>query len=118
MLVIAAGLNYDPAGHGTHTQLGMPACGWAIALDIPCPTCGMTTSFTAAADAEPVRAFFTQPLGAVLALVTASLFWAGIWEALTGDRLDAIALRWLRPRTIWYLAALAALAWIYKIVTW
>ncbi len=118
VLLIAAGLDYDPAGHGTHTQLGMPACGWAVTLDFPCPTCGMTTSFTAAADAEPIRAFRTQPLGAVLALATAGLFWGGLWQALTGDRLGAIALRWLQPRTLWLLGALAAASWVFKIVTW
>ena len=44
-LVIAAALSPSNAGHGTHRQLGLPACGWQTNMGLPCPTCGMTTSF-------------------------------------------------------------------------
>lgn len=46
---IAAMLNpYDEQGrprtHGTHRQLGLPACTMLSTVGLPCPSCGMTTS--------------------------------------------------------------------------
>lgn len=118
VLLIAASLSVDPDGHGTHTQLGLPACGWAMTLNAPCPTCGMTTSFTAFADARPIAAFLTQPFGAFLAIVAAGVFWGGVWAAVTGDRIGAIYLRLLRPPLLWSLGGAATAAWAYKLLTW
>ena len=44
-LVLAASLTPAAQGLGTHTALGLPACGWASMSGIPCPSCGMTTAF-------------------------------------------------------------------------
>ncbi|MEM1185599.1 MAG: DUF2752 domain-containing protein [Planctomycetota bacterium] len=118
VLLIAAGLSAAPEGHGTHTQLGLPACGWATALGGPCPTCGMTTSFTCFADNRPAEAFATQPFGATLALVVAAGFWGGCWTLLTGDRIGTIFLRLLRPPLLWTSAVAAGAAWAYKALTW
>jgi hypothetical protein len=118
MLVVAASLTPAAAGHGTHEQLGLPACAWAAGLDTPCPTCGMTTAFAAAANRRPLQAVAIQPMGALLALATAALFWGAGHVALFGSRLGTVAGRWSRPRVLWIVAALFAAAWIYKIVTW
>lgn len=118
VLLIAAGLSVDPEGHGTHEQLGLPACGWAAMLDAPCPTCGMTTSFTAFADADPARAFFTQPLGAALALLTAAAFWASAWAAASGQRIGAMFGRLVRPSLLWGGGVAAGAAWAFKALTW
>ncbi len=42
---IAVWLRPDPSGFGTHQQLGFPPCTIYTYFKIPCPTCGMTTSF-------------------------------------------------------------------------
>lgn len=44
-LVLACRLKPDPAGHGTHQQLGLPPCTMLVLFGRPCPTCGMTTSW-------------------------------------------------------------------------
>src|SRR5687768_9011989 len=44
---IALALTPNPAGHGTHKQLGLSACPSAVLFDRPCPGCGLTTSWTA-----------------------------------------------------------------------
>ncbi len=31
---------------GTHQQLGLPECNFKMLAGVPCPSCGMTTSFT------------------------------------------------------------------------
>ena len=41
LLCIALFLNPSPEGVGTHHQLGLPKCGWILAANIPCPTCGI-----------------------------------------------------------------------------
>src|ERR1051325_190260 len=63
VLLVAAKLDPSPAGHGTHTQFGLPACGWAVVLGHPCPTCGMTTAFAWAVRGRLVASFLAQPMG-------------------------------------------------------
>jgi len=116
VLGVAAWLHPDPSGHGTHTQLGMTPCGWEMVTGYPCPTCGMTTSFAHAADAHFAASFVTQPLGAVLAVLTSAVFWGAVHVGATGSRIGAVAATMIRPATLWALALLAAAAWIYKIL--
>lgn len=118
VLVTASLLTPDAEGHGTHTQLGMPACAWATALNRPCPTCGMTTSFAHAAHAQYLAAARTQPMGFLLTLSTAVGFWFAGHAAATGSRLDLVLGGLLRPRVLWTALGLAALAWVYKLLTW
>jgi len=117
-LAVAAALTPASDGHGTHTQIGLPACGWVVAFDRPCPTCGMTTAFTHAADGELLSSAATQPFGALLAISAAACVWAGLHVALTGCRLGGLATSLLAARSLWILGALAAAAWIYKVIVW
>ncbi len=43
--VMAYRLEPDPRGFGTHQRLGLPPCTIRAVFGIPCPSCGMTTSF-------------------------------------------------------------------------
>jgi Protein of unknown function (DUF2752) len=49
LILTGFGLAYsvtpDPSGRGTHQQFGLPPCVILTLTKIPCPTCGMTTSF-------------------------------------------------------------------------
>lgn len=36
----------EPARMGTHQQLGLPECNFKALAGFPCPSCGMTTSFS------------------------------------------------------------------------
>jgi hypothetical protein len=42
---VAYRLEPDPRGFGTHQKLGLPPCTIRAVFGIPCPSCGMTTSF-------------------------------------------------------------------------
>jgi len=68
VLGVARRLEPDPSGMGTHRQLGLPPCGFALLTGRPCPSCGMTTAFAWSARARPVRAWQANPAGALLAL--------------------------------------------------
>jgi hypothetical protein len=118
VLGLAAWLVPDPSGHGTHAQLGLVPCGWVLAFDKPCPTCGMTTSFAHAADGHFLDALHAQPLGALLAVGCAAVFWASLHAAITGAPLHRVASTMLKPTMLWGLAGAALLAWAYKLATW
>lgn len=118
VLTLALGLRPSTDGHGTHTRLGLPPCGWVVVFHKPCPTCGMTTAFSHAAKGDFLTALRTQPMGLVLVVGTATAFWTGAHAAASGARVwPALALfnrRWV------YMTLITAFlgAWIYKIITW
>ena len=114
VLVTAALIHPDPSGMGTHRQLGLPPCGWLASTGYPCPTCGMTTSFSAAANAKPLGALVAQPFGAAFALATAIFFWGSLHVALFGSNLARAFERLLAPRYLWPTGALFLLGWAYK----
>lgn len=116
-LVVGAILTPSVDGHGTHTQLGMPKCGWVIAFDRPCPTCGMTTAVTHAAHGDLVGAAAAQPAGAVFALLAAMAFWCGVHGAVTGADTVRITGRLFRGRVWWAIGGILLASWAYKMVT-
>jgi hypothetical protein len=56
----------DARGLGTHTQLGLPPCGFWSLTGLPCPACGLTTCFAHLARGELTLALHANPLGVVL----------------------------------------------------
>ncbi len=118
VLVTASALAADEAGHGTHEQLGLPPCIWAVTFDAPCVTCGMTTAFTHAAHGELWTSLLTQPLGMILSVGAAAVFWIGLFVAITGSRLGEHAVRLVNARILIILAVLAGAAWAYKLAVW
>lgn len=118
VLGLAAWLTPSDQGLGTHEQIGMPPCGWIMLMDLPCPSCGMTTSFSHAADGNLVESFLTQPLGMLLALGTAMTVLAAFWVLLTGHRVERLFRRlWFR-RAGWWLVAIVLAAWGFKILSY
>lgn len=72
VLALAAWLTPDPAGHGTHTQLGLPPCGFLLVTGLPCPGCGLTTAFSAMMHGDLVAAARANPFGVLLFAATAA----------------------------------------------
>ena len=66
-------LTPSPEHHGTHTQLGMPPCGFLVYTGYPCPGCGLTTSFAHMIRMEIFGAFQANPFGILLFLATAAI---------------------------------------------
>lgn len=118
LLMIATFLEPSPTGLGTHTQLTSTPCGWILTMNMPCPTCGMTTAFAHAANGNLLRSFLTQPLGCILSVATAAALLVGVYVAATGSRLGSIFGRMWGRRMAWILAALATAAWIYKVMVY
>jgi len=118
VLIVAAWLQPDGDGHGTHTQLGMNECAWAEHFDAPCATCGMTTSFAHAAAGDWTASVVTQPFAALLVVLTSISFWGGLHVSATGSRLGNAVAPVLTTRVLFVLAALFLLAWGYKWAIW
>jgi hypothetical protein len=117
-LGLGAWITPDAAGHGSHTQLGLPPCAWAVVLHRPCPTCGMTTAVSHAAHGHFIRAFAAQPFGLLVALAMTAAFWSGLHVAAFGSHLGPLYARLMTPRVLWAIAAVAAGSWAYKWATW
>ncbi len=118
LLSIAAWLSPNAEGHGTHTQLGMSECAWAEHFDAPCATCGMTTSFSHAAEGQWQASIMAQPFGTALAVLASVLFWGGLHVSMTGSRLGSAVAPALSSRALFFGGALFLIAWGYKWVTW
>jgi hypothetical protein len=115
VLIAAASINPSASGMGTHTQLGLPQCGWVLMFGRPCMTCGMTTAFAHVVRLEIWSAIRAQPLGALLAMATPIAMFAGLHAAISGARIDALIAPFLRPRSLWIAGAMLLAAWIYKL---
>lgn len=81
---LAAGLEPDPRGFGTHQRLGLPPCTFRDVCGIPCPSCGMTTSFAHLTRGHVGQAMEANLGGTLLALACAiQIPWCW-WSACRG----------------------------------
>lgn len=117
VLSVALWLRPDVHGTGTHQQLGLPPCSLMTVTGIPCPTCGMTTSFSLAAHGHLWDAIVNQPAGGLLAIITAAIAIISLYSLITGVALTPIGAWVWRPRRVIVMGAFMLLAWAYKIYT-
>lgn len=108
---VSARLQPSPQGFGTHQQLGLPPCAFQSRFQVPCPSCGMTTSFAHFVRGQWRRALSSSVTGFCLALVCAvQIPWC--WINLRRRSL------WLvrRPEA-WLLAGLGGL-YVIGVLEW
>jgi len=115
VLLVAAFLSPDSRGYGTHEKLGLPPCGFKSTTGFPCATCGMTTSFSHAAHGDLIASFQNQPMGAVLAVMTAIFAVLGLYGLATGASLRSLWFRVFNSRNVIVFGVLLLIAWGYKI---
>jgi hypothetical protein len=73
VFAVAAWLNpYNPDGSArtlaTHTGLGLPPCTFYYLTGLPCPSCGMTTSFALLVRGDVLHSLRANAVGTLLAL--------------------------------------------------
>jgi hypothetical protein len=115
ILIVARSLRPSSRGVGTHEQLGLPPCIFLHYTGIPCPGCGLTTSFAHAARLHFYDAFITQPFGLILFCLTAlsiPLSFYLIYSRVSWARLF-YSVRF--DRTMYIMIILYLLGWLYKI---
>jgi len=106
----------SPDGTGTHTQLHLPPCGFKVLTGLPCPSCGMTTSFACMAHLQIARGFSAQPFGAALFLAVVAAVLASLYSAVFNKSLAAIASRVFTWRRGVLIAIAFALVWLIQIL--
>lgn len=118
LIGLSAWLTPDPSGIGTHQQLGLSACAILETSGVPCPMCGMTTTFSLMAHFSPLQALQNQPFGVVLFALTVLGAVVGASEMVKPGKILPGMIRWtiVRDRALagLLLGALIA-AWLYKI---
>jgi hypothetical protein len=122
LFAVAAWLDpYGPDGQplamGTHKQLGLPECNFVRLTGLPCPSCGMTTSFALLMRGDLIASLRANAVGTLLAVV--------LLAAIPWSLVGAARGRWLWVRTLepWLLRAvivftgLAVVRWIVLLAT-
>ena len=90
LLLLACKLDPSPRGYGTHRQLGLEECFFVSRLEIRCPSCGMTTSWSLLVRGRLLAAIRANAGGCMLAVAAIA---AAPWLLLSG-----LASRWItRP---------------------
>jgi len=116
VLVVAARMRPSPTGVGTHAQWGFNSCQFLERTRLPCPTCGMTTSFAYFVRGNFLASLYVQPMGFLGAAMTAAACWIAAYMALSGKPALRL-LQWVPYR--YYLIpllSLAVAAWGWKML--
>jgi hypothetical protein len=71
----------------THRQLGLPPCTFYMVTGLPCPSCGMTTSFALLVRGDVVNSIRANGVGTLLALFGMVLIPWSLTAAFTGRTL-------------------------------
>lgn len=93
---------YDEKGRPrtmeTHRQLGLPPCTFHFATGVPCPSCGMTTSFALLMRGDVINSLRANSVGTLLAL-----FWLALipWSLLSAWRSRPVFIVSLERAVTW-----------------
>jgi hypothetical protein len=118
LLVIARLLQPSSSGVGTHEQLGLPPCPFLYLTGIPCPSCGLTTSFAYAARFEFFSSLITQPFGLIAFFLTILSIPFSIFLSRRRIPWSEFMQAQIVKRLIYVAIAFYVLSWFYKIIVW
>ena len=116
-LVIAATLEPDARGYGTHTQLGFPSCAFLSFTGLPCPGCGLTTAFAHAVRGDWLLAGVANPLGLALFVVVCACIPLSVVAAVRDWSLDAVFERFAVGRWALAVAGCGVVLWVARLAT-
>jgi hypothetical protein len=106
-LVFAVARWLDPYENGrprlmeTHLQLGLPPCNFRVLTGLPCPSCGMTTSFALLVRGDLANSLRANAVGTLLALFCLVVIPWGLVSAYLGRTVFIVSLE----RTVMWIVA-------------
>jgi Protein of unknown function (DUF2752) len=115
LLIVARLLTPALTGLGTHQQLGLPPCTSLMLWGMPCPACGMTTSWAYATRGQLIAAAQVNCGGMMLSLIALAVVPASCYFFITGR---ATRGRWFSTALAICLVlalGLATIQWIVRI---
>jgi hypothetical protein len=115
VLIVATTLTPSPTGVGSHRGMGLQNCQLLDRTGIPCPSCGMTTSFTWFVRGNLAASLYVQPMGMLAALACACCVWAGGYIAITGRPIHRLLLQFSARAWLIGLLGFTIAAWGWKI---
>lgn len=114
---LATQLTPNPIGHSTHTQLGLPPCGFLQLTGVICPGCGLTTSFSHLVRFELVSAAAANPFGIPLFIFAMVCIPLSLWGAVKGWSVVDALIRFRMDVVLVGLAVTGVVVWIVRLVT-
>jgi len=114
---IALNLRPNPLGHSTHTQLGLPPCGFLELTGMRCPGCGLTTSFSHMVRFEFVEAALANPFGIPLFIFSAMCIPVSLVAVVRGWSVVEVLIRFHVDKFCVGLALTCVLVWIVRVAT-
>lgn len=116
VLTLARVLTPAASGVGTHTQLGLPPCGFLWLTGLPCPGCGLTTSFAHLARFEWELGVAANPLGVPLFLLAVAAVPVCVLGATRAWPLNDTLRRLNADRALYILAGAGTVSWASRLL--
>jgi hypothetical protein len=83
LLAVAAMIEPDERGYGTHQRLGLPPCTFQFVTGVRCPSCGMTTSWAYLVRGQLIKSLKSNTGGTLVGVIAMLL---APWALLSGLR--------------------------------
>ncbi|MBT8469616.1 MAG: DUF2752 domain-containing protein [Deltaproteobacteria bacterium] len=114
VLAVALAIQPDVRGYGTHTQLGLPPCGFLLLTGSPCPGCGLTTAFAHGIRGQWSLAASANPLGLALFFIVSACIPLGLAAALRSWSIGEVVDRFGLNRWALAVAGCAIVVWVVR----
>lgn len=115
--LFALAFQFDPYLGGrvwleeTHRQLGLPPCTFKVVTGLPCPSCGMTSSFALFVRGDVGNSLRANAVGTLLAAFCLFLVPWGLASAWTGRLVFVRSFEWVLVRCVLAFVLLLFVRW-------
>mgnify|MGYP001575840054 CR=1 FL=1 len=116
VFTIATWVSPPAGGTGAHEQLGFAPCSLLMLTGVPCPTCGMTTSFAHFVRGEFIASLLAQPAGFAFAMATVIAAMVAATAIATGRAIELGRVFGNPVRVCAVTGGAVALGWAYKVI--